>query len=86
MAALNAPWHDPNSEENKDKKHWIAIKLEDEEGKPIPGERYRITLPDGQTLAEGSLDEKGEAKVENIDAGNCKVTFPDLDKDAWNPK
>jgi len=86
LAADGAPWHDPNSEENKDKKHWIAIKLEDEEGKPVPGERYRITLPDGQTLAEGSLDEKGEAKVENIDAGNCKVTFPDLDKDAWHPK
>ncbi len=86
LAALNAPWHDPNSEENKDKKHWIAIKLEDEEGKPVPGEQYRITLPDGETLAEGSLDEKGEAKVENIDAGNCKVTFPNLDKEAWHPK
>jgi hypothetical protein len=24
--------------------------------------------------------------VNNIDPGTCKVTFPNLDKDAWGPK
>ena len=86
QAAANAPWHDPKSEENKEKKSWIEIVLEDEAGKPVPGEAYRITLPDGTTLAEGTLDEKGFARVDNIDPGTCKVTFPDLDKDAWEPK
>lgn len=67
---------------NKDKTHWIKIKLVDEAGKPVPGEQYKITLPDN-SVASGTLDEKGEAEVKGIDAGNCKVTFPNLDKDAW---
>ena len=86
LAALNAPWHDPNSEENKDKKSWIEIELVDQDNKPVPGERYRVTLPDGATLAEGTLDEKGFARVDGIDPGTCKVTFPNLDKSSWDPK
>lgn len=85
-AAANAPWHDPNDEVAKTKKSWIEIVLEDNQGKPVPGEAYRITLPDGSTLAEGTLDEKGFARVDGIDPGSCQVTFPNLDKDAWEPK
>jgi type VI secretion system secreted protein VgrG len=84
-AAASAPSHDPHSEEAKQKKSWIEIELVDEDKKPVPGEKYRITLPDGSTLAEGTLDEKGRARVDGIDPGTCKVTFPDLDKDAWKP-
>ena len=86
LAALDAPWHDPNTEENKLKKSWIEIKLVDETNKPVPGERYRITLPDGTTLAEGTLDENGFARVDGIDPGTCKVTFPNLDQTAWRRK
>jgi type VI secretion system secreted protein VgrG len=85
-AASNAPTHNPTSEENKDKKHWIEIELLDEAGKPVSGEPYKITLPDGTTVADGTLDDKGRARVDNIDPGTCKVTFPNLDKEAWEPK
>lgn len=85
-AASDAPTHDPNAPENQDKTHWIEIELLDEGGSPVPGEPYRITLPDGSTVADGTLDEKGHARVENIDPGSCKVTFPNLDQDAWGPK
>jgi hypothetical protein len=69
--------HDPS------KKSWIEIELVDEEDEPVPGEAYRITLPDGETVAEGTLSDKGFARVDGIDPGSCKITFPDLDKDAW---
>jgi len=77
------PSHNPN--ENKEKTSWIEIKLVDEEtGEPIAGEPYKVTLPDGSTLAEGTLDEKGEARIECIDPGNCTVTFPNREREAWN--
>jgi type VI secretion system secreted protein VgrG len=84
-AAGSAPTHDPNSPDNQTKKHWIEIQLNDEEGNPVPGEPYKITLPDGTTVADGTLDDKGFARVDNIDPGTCQVTFPNLDKDAWKP-
>jgi hypothetical protein len=54
-----------------------------EDKEPVPGKAYKITLPDGETVAEGTLDDKGFARVEGIDPGTCKITFPELDKDAW---
>jgi type VI secretion system secreted protein VgrG len=83
--ASNAPTHDPNSPENQTKKSWIEIQLNDEDGNPVPGEPYKVTLPDGTTVADGTLDNKGFARVDNIDPGTCQVTFPNLDKDTWNP-
>ena len=41
-----------------------------------------IELPDG-SVASGSLDPKGFARIEGIEPGQCKISFPDLDKDAW---
>jgi type VI secretion system secreted protein VgrG len=81
-----SPTHDPNSSENQDKKHWIEIELQDDDGNPMPGQPYRITLPDGVTVADGTLDEKGCARVDNIDSGTCEVTFPNLDKNTWKPQ
>jgi hypothetical protein len=63
-------------------KTWIKIKLIDVVGKPIPGERYRVKVPGGESV-EGVLDEQGEAACWNLDPGTCKVTFPDLDEEAW---
>jgi type VI secretion system secreted protein VgrG len=85
-AASNAPSHDPNSPDNKNKTHFIEIKMVDEDGNPVAGEPYKITLPDGTTVADGTLDDKGFARVDNIDPGNCKVTFPSRDEAEWSEK
>jgi type VI secretion system secreted protein VgrG len=65
------------------KKSWIEIKLVDETKSPVPGEPYSITLPDGQTVASGTLDEKGFARIDGIDPGTCQITFPQRDTAAW---
>lgn len=76
------PQHKP--EENKDKKSWIALELVYESnGKPVAGMQFEVTLPDGKTIAGGSTDEKGKGRVENIDPGSCQISFPTLDKEAW---
>ena len=53
-----------------------------EDDKPIPGEKYRVTLPDG-SVDEGTLDQHGWARVQGFEKGECKITLPELDKDAW---
>ena len=61
---------------------WIEVQLVGEDDKPIPNERYAIALPGGK-IVTGTLDSQGVARVENIPAGTCQVSFPDLDKEAW---
>lgn len=73
----------PDSTVSSEKTHWIAIELVDEMGKHVPYEEYVITLPDG-TEVVGTLDKKGRAKVKGIDPGNCRVAFPNIDKEIWN--
>lgn len=70
-------------EQKKEKKDWIEIILVDMDGKPVPNVRYKITPPGGDPPQEGRLNEHGQAGYYKIEAGDCKITFPDLDKDAW---
>jgi hypothetical protein len=79
-AAATEP-HKP-TEEDIEEKTWIEIELVDEEDNPVPGEKYKITLPDDK-VAQGTLDNNGFARVEGIEPGTCQITFPNLDKDAW---
>ncbi len=64
---------------------FIAIELVDELGRPVPSERYRITLPDG-TIRQGRLDERGLARIDGVrPAGPCDITFPEIHGDEWRP-
>jgi hypothetical protein len=63
--------------------HWIEIELLGEDGQGIAYEEYLLTLPSGRQLG-GMLDEHGYARVDSIeDSGECVITFPDLDTEAW---
>ena len=73
---------DEKEEEKKEELSWIEIELVGEDDEPIPGEKYKITLPD-DSVAEGTLDEKGFTRIEGFEEGTCKVCFPDIDKEAW---
>ena len=76
--ATHKPGDDPS------KTSWIALQLVYESnGLPVAGMSYEVTLPDGQTVAGGSTDDQGYAKVECIDPGSCQISFPELDKEAW---
>lgn len=60
-------------------KTWIELELVDEDGGPIVGERYRVTLPDG-TAREGRTDARGLARIEGVDPGLCQVMWPERDE------
>jgi hypothetical protein len=65
-------------------KTWIEIELVDDKGKPVVGERYRIILPDG-SQEEDRLDGHGRARINNLDPGECQISFPDIDGREWGP-
>ena len=54
----------------------------DDAGQPLPGVSYEVKLPDG-SVSSGTTDDKGVGRVSNIDPGNCDISFPNLDQDAW---
>jgi hypothetical protein len=61
---------------------WIEVQLVGEDDSPIPNEAYEIRLPGGE-LVSGTLDDKGSVRLDGIPPGTCRVSFPELDKDAW---
>jgi hypothetical protein len=65
--------------------HWIEIELLDDAGVPVADELYLVELPDGTKLT-GRTDSAGKARVEGVDPGTAKVSFPDLDKAAYTPQ
>jgi hypothetical protein len=67
-----------------EQKTWIEIVLLDDDDPPQPMAfaTYRIELPNGSPR-EGVLDANGRARIDGIDPGECLVTFPDLDTEAW---
>ncbi|MEK6701616.1 MAG: hypothetical protein AABZ53_05090 [Planctomycetota bacterium] len=73
------------TEEEKKELSWVEINLEDEDGEPVAGEPYRVVLPD-KSVAEGTTDEKGNARIEGFDPGQCEISFPNLDQTALKEK
>lgn len=61
---------------------FVAFELVDMEGQPVPGEAYRVTLPNGEVI-EGVLDADGRVRLGLVLPGDCQFTFPNLDSEAW---
>jgi hypothetical protein len=74
----------PKDSDSSDKgvKTWIAIRVVDEEGNPVPDIPYSVTLPDGSILT-GLLDDQGTARFDEIDPGQCQVSFPEIHAKEW---
>jgi type VI secretion system secreted protein VgrG len=64
-------------------KTWIRVRIVDADGRtPVPGTAYQIRLPNG-AIKRGRVDESGEVTFHGIDPGECELTLPELDGDAW---
>ncbi len=61
---------------------WIEIQLLGEDDQPLGDVAYRLELPGGKLL-EGRLDPSGRIRVDAIPTGLCKISFPELDGEAW---
>jgi len=56
-------------------KDFLVIELVDSRGNVVGNQDYEVTLPDGSTR-EGTLDDQGRARLEDIPPGRCRVTYP----------
>ena len=45
----------------------------------------RESIRDGSAI-EGTLGRNGRARHEGIARGNCQITFPDMDAEAWEAR
>jgi hypothetical protein len=60
--------------------HKVAIKLLDSKGHDVGNAAYEMVTPGGVTF-KSQLKADGSRRVAGIPAGNCKVRFPDYDRD-----
>jgi hypothetical protein len=44
-----------------------------------------VELADGKSVF-GKLDNLGKVRIEGVDPGSCKVTFPERDAAEWKPR
>ena len=59
------------------------MELIDDADQPVAGEKVMVTLPDGKVYT-GRTGPDGVLKVTGVEKGaDCKITFPDLDQEAW---
>ena len=58
---------------------YLGIELVDAGKVPVPFARFIVTPP-GKTPIEGTLDVNGKVRIEGLDPGTCKITFPNLDR------
>lgn len=72
----------PNIAPCKTTASWIEFQLLDKKGVPVPGEQFKVKLPDKSTR-EGLLDKDGKVRFEPIVAGQATISFPGFDEKEW---
>jgi predicted component of type VI protein secretion system len=61
---------------------WIEIEVVFDDGTPFTGNCV-VDLP-SNLRTDGAPDDEGLIRIEGIDPGSCKVSFPDLDGAVWD--
>ncbi|MBK5187852.1 MAG: PAAR domain-containing protein [Gemmatimonadaceae bacterium] len=86
VAGAPKPGGDPKgSSGSSTKSSWIEIMMKDRGGFGVANTRFRLETAGGKII-EGVTDGNGLGRVEGIDPGNHKITFPDLPPDGWKKK
>ncbi len=76
---------DDGSKLSEAKASWIEIQMNDRGGFGVANTKFQLETPDGQVI-HGVTDGNGLGRVEGIQPGNHKITFPDLPQDGFKKK
>ena len=85
-----APQDNKDSQPCPLKKHWIGIKVQDEDGKKVTDVKVNVKLPDGGSLSidfgSETLESDGTYRTKKVLApGKCDITFPEVYNLEWWP-
>lgn len=61
---------------------WLEIEMVGEDDRAAAGVSYRVEAP-GRTPYEGVLDDRGFVRLDGLQDGEWRITFPGLDAEAW---
>lgn len=64
---------------------FVALRLVDDQGAPLAGERYRIETAAGRVI-EGYVGSDGMARIEALEPGTVSLSLPERDQDSWKVK
>jgi len=64
---------------------WIEIQMNDRAGFGVANTKFKLETPDGKII-HGVTDGNGLGRVEGIQPGNHKISFPDLPQDGFKKK
>jgi hypothetical protein len=70
------------AKKEREEPHWIEIAVTNESGAVMAGVAYLILTAEKQQHG-GVTDSRGRARLDDIVAGPCQISFPDLDDDEW---
>jgi hypothetical protein len=82
LQSVPMPAGEPMPSSEKSDEDFIEIQLVGEDDQPVGGCAYLVALPNGDERG-GKLNSKGFARIDGIPSGQCRVTFPELDAEAW---
>jgi uncharacterized Zn-binding protein involved in type VI secretion len=85
VAAPASGERDKDSTAESTKSSWIEIQMNDRGGFGLANTKFRLETSAGKII-EGVTDGNGLARVDGIDSGNHKISFPDLPPDGWKKK
>ncbi len=68
----------------RETKTWVEFQLIDVDGNHVSNAMYKVKLPDG-SIVNGRLNEQGLVRFNNIDPGQCEITFTEIDAREWHP-
>ncbi len=84
-AAVAAGARDAASSLTDAKTTWIEILMKDRGGFGVANTKFKLETADGKII-HGVTDGNGLGRVEGIQPGNHKITFPDLPQDGFKKK
>jgi len=67
----------------KVKQTWLNVIIKDDEGKPVPNQKFVVTFDNGHSI-KGQVNENGFAHLDPVPEGKHQIELLDVDRREWS--